>query len=385
MLHPRVYTSPSTGLVAPTNKLEADLYSCNHDDSSNIVAYVSKMFAVPRSELPDSKTKEITAEEMRKRGKEARERRAAAEAEGAEDGMTELPLVDGLPAAAVPGDHLLALTNEPKRGEALIGFARIYSGVIKKGSKLLCVSPKYNTTLPPDHPANTRHISSVEVSNLYMMMGRELVPVELVPAGNIFAVAGLEGKVLRNATLCAPGAGESVDDVMKEGVKDCLVNLAGVVMQASHDVVEGAQTKVLLTRCNNRPHLLFVLLLSPRILVSSFAASQERASDMPPPLPADLPKLVEGLRLLNQADPCVEVLVQETGEHVILTAGELHLERCLKDLRERFAKCAISASEAIVPFRETAVKAAGESKIEEVVCFSEPRLTMHALRRHEPK
>lgn len=94
----------------------------------------------------------------------------------------------------------------------------------------------------------------------------------------------------------------------------------------------------------------------------------------------DLPKLVEGLRLLNQADPCVEVLVQETGEHVILTAGELHLEvcspharclllrltrfstplqRCLKDLRERFAKCAITASEAIVPFRETAVKQAG--------------------------
>lgn len=71
---------------------------------------------------------------------------------------------------------------------------------------------------------------------------------------------------------------------------------------------------------------------------------------------------MEGLRLLNQADPCVEVLVQETGEHVILTAGELHLERCLKDLRERFAKCAISASEAIVPFRETTVKAAGECR-----------------------
>ena len=30
--------------------------------------------------------------------------------------------------------------------------------------------------------------------------------------------------------------------------------------------------------------------------------------------------------MLNQADPCVETLVQETGEHVILTAGELHLE-----------------------------------------------------------
>lgn len=41
-----------------------------------------------------------------------------------------------------------------------------------------------------------------------------------------------------------------------------------------------------------------------------------------------MPKLVEGLRLLNQADSCVETLVQETGEHVILTAGELHLEVC---------------------------------------------------------
>jgi len=37
---------------------------------------------------------------------------------------------------------------------------------------------------------------------------------------------------------------------------------------------------------------------------------------------------------------------------------DLPPQRCLKDLRERFAKCAISASEAIVPFRETAVKTA---------------------------
>lgn len=35
--------------------------------------------------------------------------------------------------------------------------------------------------------------------------------------------------------------------------------------------------------------------------------------------------------MLNQADPCVETLVQETGEHVILTAGELHLEVSTND------------------------------------------------------
>lgn len=71
---------------------------------------------------------------------------------------------------------------------------------------------------------------------------------------------------------------------------------------------------------------------------------------------SDMPKLINGMKLLNQADSCVEVFQQETGEHVILTAGELHLERCLKDLRERFAKCDITPSKPIVPFRETAVK-----------------------------
>lgn len=45
-----------------------------------------------------------------------------------------------------------------------------------------------------------------------------------------------------------------------------------------------------------------------------------------PVYPADMPKLVSGLKLLSQSDPCVETFQQQTGEHVILTAGELHLE-----------------------------------------------------------
>lgn len=43
-------------------------------------------------------------------------------------------------------------------------------------------------------------------------------------------------------------------------------------------------------------------------------------------MPADLVKLVHGLKLLSQSDPCVETFQQRTGEHVIVTAGELHLE-----------------------------------------------------------
>ena len=59
--------------------------------------------------------------------------------------------------------------------------------------------------------------------------------------------------------------------------------------------------------------------------------------------------------LLKQADPCVEVTVQETGQHVLSTAREVHLQRCLDDLRDTFTCIPLDVSEPIVPFRETIV------------------------------
>ena len=49
----------------------------------------------------------------------------------------------------------------------------------------------------------------------------------------------------------------------------------------------------------------------------------------------DMDKLVKGMKLLNQADPCVQIVVQSTGEYVLVAAGEVHLQRCCEDLRKR--------------------------------------------------
>ena len=38
-----------------------------------------------------------------------------------------------------------------------------------------------------------------------------------------------------------------------------------------------------------------------------------------PKQPSQLHRLVGGMKLLNQADPCVEVLVQETGMYLYMT------------------------------------------------------------------
>jgi elongation factor 2 len=51
----------------------------------------------------------------------------------------------------------------------------------------------------------------------------------------------------------------------------------------------------------------------------------------------DLPKLVEGLKRLSKSDPCVLTMINESGQHIVAGAGELHLEICLKDLEEDHA------------------------------------------------
>jgi len=182
--------------------------------------------------------------------------------------------------------------EENKKDSVLIGFARIFSGTIREGQKIYVMGPKYDPMDP------SKFCTEVTVKNLYLIMGKELEALSSVPAGNVFGIGGLDEVILKSATASS------------------------------------------LTEC---PSLINVDMKAPPIVRVA----------VEPYDPSDMPKLVEGLKLLNQADSCVEVLIQETGEHVIVTAGELHLERCLKDLREKYAKINIHSSDPIVPYRET--------------------------------
>jgi len=76
---------------------------------------------------------------------------------------------------------------------------------------------------------------------------------------------------------------------------------------------------------------------------------------------SDLPKLVEGLKKLSKSDPLVVVSTEETGEHVIAGCGELHVEICLKDLEEEYAKCDIKKGDPVVTYKETVTNSEGSS------------------------
>ncbi|WAQ98372.1 LOW QUALITY PROTEIN: EFL1-like protein [Mya arenaria] len=222
------------------------------------------------------------------------EQRQAAEEGGAETQGKENGQADGQAVADWPANK--PGVAEDLEGQVFVGFARVYSGRVRKGQKLYVLGPKHD----PAHLSSDDHVTVATVTDLYMFMGRELEALESVPAGNVLGIAGLEDHILKSGTVSSTVACTAFTDLYFDA--------------------------------------------SPILRVA-----------LEPTHPGEMGKLVSGLRLLNQADPCVQVLVQETGEHVIVTAGEVHLQKCLDDLQQRYAKIEITASSPIVPFRETIV------------------------------
>lgn len=63
----------------------------------------------------------------------------------------------------------------------------------------------------------------------------------------------------------------------------------------------------------------------------------------------------------------LQVALQDTGEYVIVTAGEIHLQRCIDDLQERYAGVPIRSSDPIVPFRETIIPRPTVDRLNEAI------------------
>ncbi|EIT79569.1 translation elongation factor 2/ribosome biogenesis protein [Aspergillus oryzae 3.042] len=291
--------SPGADFVDPRVKDAMIKFKTGSDEP--VVAYVSKMAAIPESELSSSKKRSgatMSADEAREIARKKREEIAKmqAEANGEQQDDGYARITSAFETVTID-DNDQAPEEEKDDPEHLIGFARLYSGTLSVGDSIYVLAPKFS----PETPNATPVPQKVTVTDLYLLMGRSLEPLKSVPAGVVFGIGGLAGHVLKTGTLCSQLEGS--------------INLAGVSL--------------------NAPPIVRVAL--------------------EPANPADLGKMVTGLRLLEQSDPCAQYDVLPNGEHVILTAGELHLERCLKDLRERFAKCDIQTGQTIVPYRETIV------------------------------
>lgn len=300
-LPPMIEESPGSKFV--DTKIKDAMVQFKTGADEPVVAYVSKMAAIPESELLASKKTSATtmsADEAREIARRKREEIAKMQAEAAGNNQDDdFSRVTSAFEQVTVDDAKEGEQDQKEDPEHLIGFARLYSGTLSVGDSIYVLPPKFS----PENAHASPEPQKVIVTDLYLLMGRSLEPLKSVPAGAVFGIGGLAGHILKTGTLCSQLDGS--------------INLAGVSLDTP-----------------------------PIVRVA-----------LEPVNPSDLSKMVTGLRLLEQSDPCALYEVLPNGEHVILTAGELHLERCLKDLRERFAKCEIQTGQTIVPYRETIVNA----------------------------
>lgn len=181
-------------------------------------------------------------------------------------------------------------------------FGRVFSGTIATGQKARLMGPNYV-------PGKKEDLCVKAIQRTILMMGRYTEPIENVPCGNICGLVGVDQFLVKTGTISTFEHAHNLK-VMKFSV-------------------------------------------SPVVRVAVEAKN-----------PADLPKLVEGLKRLAKSDPMVQCIIEESGEQIVAGAGELHLEICLKDLEEDHACIPIKISDPVVSYRETV------SEESSVMCLS---------------
>jgi len=170
-------------------------------------------------------------------------------------------------------------------------FGRVFSGIVSTGQKVRIMGPNYV-------PGSKNDLNVKNIQRTVIMMGGKVEAVPDVPCGNTVGLVGVDQFLLKQGTIATAEDAHNIR-VMKYSVSP-VVRVAVDVKNAS-----------------------------------------------------DLPKLVEGLKKLSKSDPLVLCYTEESGEHIIAGCGELHVEICLKDLVEEYAKCDIRKGDPVVTYKET--------------------------------
>jgi elongation factor 2 len=174
-------------------------------------------------------------------------------------------------------------------------FGRVFAGTIVGGQKVRILGPNFEV-------GKKEYLYVKNVQRIVIMMGRRTEPVDSVPVGNTCALVGVDQFIAKTGTL--------------------------VTEEESYPLVS------------------MKFSVSPVVRVA-----------VEPKNPSDLPKLVEGLKRLSKSDPLVQCSIEESGEHIVAGAGELHLEICIKDLQDDYMGGApLIVSEPVVSFRETVIE-----------------------------
>ncbi len=217
--------------------------------------------------------------------------------------------------------NVMKLYNTPD-GNKFLALTRIYSGTVTVGQKIKVLGESYTEDDDED-------IAITEITGVQVSVGRFSVEINSAIAGNIVLLSGIDHSIKKTATLI-----------------DYSLN-------------------------NNNNQQQSIAIFRPL----KFDATSIVKLAVEPQIPSELPKMVEALRRINKTYPSVITKVEESGEHIILSSGELALDCIMYDLRKLFSDIEIKVSDPSVTFNETVIESSTLN------CFSDTtnkknRLTM---------
>lgn len=126
-------------LLPETQALKKDFLACDSSESRPVIVYISKMFPVDRKCLPANKAKPLTADEIAHRREIARQRHIERQNQVNTPDYVHLDDASVVLPEAKTEEEVVELDDD-----VFVGFARIFSGTLKKGCDLYVLGPKHD-------------------------------------------------------------------------------------------------------------------------------------------------------------------------------------------------------------------------------------------------
>ncbi|GAB0493094.1 hypothetical protein MMPV_004366 [Pyropia vietnamensis] len=244
------------------------------------------------------------------------------------------------PGPRAPAVLLVAKLVPHPDMESFYALGRVMAGCLRQGDAVRVLGDGYvpvGSCAADDGGGDEEDVAEATVTGLYLPGGRYVTRVNAVRAGQVVLVDGVDGVMSgKGATLVSVGAD------------------SGVLPPEAHGPdADGEEEVTAAGRVRSRRAAACHVFapLSRSLAVGPTTVTFKVAVE--PRAPADLPALVRGLRALSASSPGLVTRVEESGEHVLLGAGEMALEVALGDLRSHYARVPLSVSDPAVPLAET--------------------------------
>lgn len=202
-------------------------------------------------------------------------------------------------------------------GNSFDAFGRIYTGTCQPGQRVRVLGEGY----VPEEDDEDMAFATIET--VAIPRGQSRTQVTLATAGNWVLLSGIDATIAKTATIVGTTDGiqgsKGGNDVDREDDQEDLVHI-----------------------------------FNPLKFPNAGGESIMKVA-LEPLKPAELPKMVEGLRRVSKAYPMAKTRVEESGEHVLFGTGELYMDCMLHDLRHVFADVEVKVADPSVALRETVI------------------------------